>query len=221
MKTALVTVATITSIASYESMCGAIAECETLAECKDIADKSAALKEYARRINNFDAERRACHIRLIAERRYGELLKELYRTPPHEAASAGGKAKAGKLPPPAPGSGSAYAQALKDTGVSSQAASRYQALAEVPQDVFEAALDDAEGMPTARSVVEAARNPPLRMSPEALQMWGYVRAFDRDGYAQRDRTVMYEAMLPTMQADMRHLVPQIIDFFTDFEGVLQ
>jgi hypothetical protein len=41
-----------------------------------------------------------------------------------------------------------------------------------------------------------------------------------DVNAQRERAVMYEAMLPTMQADMRRLVPKIIESFTDFKAIL-
>jgi hypothetical protein len=120
------------SVVAYNAMLSSIAKSESLAECKDIADQAAALQGFARRIRNFEAERRACNIRMVSERRYGELLKELARATPQTANVNG---RAGKEPAPAAGGGSAtpYAQALAATGVSQQAASRYQALAKVPK----------------------------------------------------------------------------------------
>lgn len=69
-------------------------------------------------------------------RRYGQLLKQLARVAPKQRNSAGRK---GKELGPRGGPNSSYAQALSETGVSKQAASRYQALADVPQQVFDEA----------------------------------------------------------------------------------
>jgi hypothetical protein len=83
-----------------------------------------------------------------AERRYAELLKEMYRATPQTANLNG---RRGKEPQATEADGSPYAQALQDTGVSPRAASRYQALAEVPQEIFDAALHSPDSMPTARA----------------------------------------------------------------------
>jgi hypothetical protein len=73
-----------------------------------------------------------------AERRVGEMLKELARTDPEDRNPAGGAGTssddATKLPSP-------YARALADMGVSCQTAHRYQRLAEVPKATYEKALD--------------------------------------------------------------------------------
>ena len=60
-------------------------------------------------------------LRLIAERQYGRLIKELARTPPTESGTMNSRAKQGV---PLVGTPSPYAQALADTGVSTQAASK-------------------------------------------------------------------------------------------------
>ena len=86
-------VAVVTSVIAYESMCRSIDTCQDHAECKDIFDKAAALKEYARRIKNTEAERRASNVRLIAERRYGQLIAKLARATPAEAGKASGEAR--------------------------------------------------------------------------------------------------------------------------------
>lgn len=88
-------------------------------------------------------------MRLRAERRTGELLKDLARATPAECGATGGRGKARESTSGAatsfrPAPPSPYAQALADTGVSRQQAHRYQALADVPKETFEAALREPE-----------------------------------------------------------------------------
>jgi len=238
---ALITTEAISSVVAYESMCRWITESESLADCKDIADKSAALKEYARRANNKDAERRACNVRLIAERRFGELLKEQARATP-QTANPSGLAK--PTPLPATGCGSEettvvsaapspYAQALADTGTSPQAASRYQALASVPDEVFQEALSNPvvaptiRGLiekprqpahPTARDVVEQARAPEPKMPDDSLWLWGRMRDFERDGFFRKNSDKLISALTETMRADVARIAPLMVDFFTQIES---
>ncbi|MBK8106108.1 MAG: hypothetical protein IPK42_11225 [Betaproteobacteria bacterium] len=95
------TIVNVSSAVSYQETCKWLALCEDRAECKDIADKSRALEELAKRIKNTDAERRACNIRLVAERRYGELLKDLARATPEDAGAKGNAAQGKHAPPTA------------------------------------------------------------------------------------------------------------------------
>jgi len=136
-------------IVRYDAMIYAIGECHKIDEVKDLRDKAMALELYAKQARNTDAERKASEVRLRAERRTGELLKELARATPVEAGSQGGNAKAANtlpesvaLPTMRSATPSPYSKALQQTGISTQAASRYQALANVPAPVFEEALRD-------------------------------------------------------------------------------
>jgi hypothetical protein len=129
------------ALVRYEAMCRAIAECARVDEAKDISDKAAALEAYYRQAKNHEAERELATVRLRAERRVGELLKELPRTPPAEAGAQGGRGNEKSLSDDATGfAPSPFAQALADTGISRQQASRLQAIADVPTKTFEAAL---------------------------------------------------------------------------------
>jgi len=194
----------VSSAVSYVETCRWLALCEDRAECKDIADKSRALEELAKRIKNTDAERRACNIRLVAERRYGELLKELARSQGERTditCPAGGE----KSPSP-------YAQALASDGISTQAASRYQALADVPKEVFDDALRSPE-KPSTRSLIEKARENQHKMPASSLWFWGRLRDFERDGYFDKSIGELLDPMTESMQADVLRIVPLMADFF--------
>lgn len=231
---------TVGSIVAYESMCRWIAESESMAECKDISDKAAALREYAKRIKNTDAERRAANVRLIAERRFGELLKELARhqtvgllrggPSPDEAETALNgldvKHTSGPLPKRDP---SPYAQALADTGISTQSAHRYQALAAVPQPVFDEALSDPASIPTAagllakaeaRRAVQEARDPVPQMPSDTLWLWGRLRDLERDGFFDKDLNALLDGLTETMRADVLRIAPLATGFFTRLEEVI-
>lgn len=206
------TIVNVSSAVSYQETCKWLALCEDRAECKDIADKSRALEELAKRIKNTDAERRACNIRLVAERRYGELLKDLARATPEDAGAKGNAAQ-GKHAPPTAGSASPYAQALASDQISSQAASRYQALADVPQDVFDDALRSPE-KPSTRGLIEKARDPQHKMPADSLWFWGRLRDFERDGYFDKSIDDLMAPMTDSMRADVRRILPLMADFFT-------
>lgn len=203
----------ILSVVAYESMCKWIAESESLGDCKDIADKTAALKEYARRIKNVDAEVRASNVRLIAERRYGELLKQLARATPAEAGAKGGDAKAGNLANPAAGHATPYAQALTDTGVSRQAASRYQALADVPKKVFDDAIRSGSA-PSIRKIIDTAgTDKSSKMPSDSLWLWGRMRDFETDKFPAKNLTKLLEPMTESMRRDVKRIAPLMADFF--------
>ena len=67
----------MTDLVRYDAMCRAIAECHSVDEVKDIRDKARALEAYANQAKNTDAERKALEIRLRAERKTGQLIKEM------------------------------------------------------------------------------------------------------------------------------------------------
>jgi hypothetical protein len=95
---------------------------------------------YARQARNTEAEWQAAKIRLRAEKKTGRLLKEM--KPTGERASGKGRPKL-----------VSQAVTLKDLGISRAQASRWQKLDDIPDDKFEAALEN--GKPTTASVLAA------------------------------------------------------------------
>ncbi len=65
------------ALVRYDEMCRAIAEAYKIDEVKDIRDKAMAITLYAKQANNHEAELQAIQIRVRAERKAGELLKEI------------------------------------------------------------------------------------------------------------------------------------------------
>jgi hypothetical protein len=151
-------------------------------EVKDIRDKARAIEMYTRQAQNTEAERQAIEIRLRAERRCGELLI------PREMAKG------------ARGSGSnqhevrshdVSAPPLADLGISHNQSSQWQKLAAIPDEEFEADLKDPMWRPTTSGMIERreARErgplPPMRVSDDALWLWGTLQDFERNGLLER------------------------------------
>lgn len=200
------------TLANYEAMVRAIAQCERVDEVKDIRDKAIALEAYYRQARNLEAERQAANVRLRAERQAGALLKELARAETPNPSGLGGKA--GKTVVSAPVTQqSPYAAALLDTGISRQTAHRFQALANVPQKVFDKALSEPDrpsaAKVLARAKIDEAASPQPKVSDEALWLWGRLRDFERMGYLTISPATLFQTMTDAMRADVLRLAPMV------------
>lgn len=71
----------MTELVKYNEACRAIAEAKSIDEAKSIRDKSDAVRAYAKQANNKQLEVDAAEIRLRAERRLGELLRDQPKNP--------------------------------------------------------------------------------------------------------------------------------------------
>lgn len=219
----------------YEAMVSAIAECHRVDEVKDIRDKALALELYAKQAKDESAIRRANEIRLRAERRAGELLKEMahsgQRATPADTLKKGGSpvvarcdhGKSGQ--PKGPQSRPATlipakAKTLTELGISKTQSSRWQALAEVPAEVFEDALRDKPS-PSTSAIINEAREPPFRVNEESLWLWGRARDFERRKFYQgHSISGLVDGMTEEMQADMVRLVPKLVALFKKIQEVI-
>jgi hypothetical protein len=115
-----------------DAMLHAITECHRLDEAKEIRDKARAMEIYAQQAMNLDAERKAIEIRLRAERRLGQMLKERE------------KAKGNQYTPARSHDATEHTK-LSDLGISKTQRSRWQQMAEMPDELFENILTGADG----------------------------------------------------------------------------
>jgi len=130
----------------YDAARKALAEARRVDEVKDIRDKALVLEAYAKQANDRDLLRWVNEIRLRAERRTGELLREM-----EKAKGARGTAGPGRGNKTASTANDAVLK-LKDLGVSRDQSSQWQRLAALPQAEFERRLtkESAVGLTTQR-----------------------------------------------------------------------
>jgi hypothetical protein len=128
-----------TELVRYDAMCRAIAEAHSLDEILPIRDRAAQIAAAAKIAKNFEAERQCREIRVRAERRAGELLAEMPKI-------------VGDIQSPHNAETEPKAKALADLGISTQQASEWERLADVPEEEFETHLITSEA-PSARGIV--------------------------------------------------------------------
>jgi len=130
------------ALVRYDEMCRAIAEAYKVDEVKHVRDKAMAIALYAKQANNHEAELQAIQIRVRAERKAGELLKEI--------PTAQGQRT--DLVPPRDEVPSPKHKVLSDLNISRQRAAEWERLANVPDAEFEKHLITSEA-PSARGIV--------------------------------------------------------------------
>jgi hypothetical protein len=197
-------------LAKYDAMCTAIAVCHSVDEVKELRDRAKALEVYARQARNLDAERRCCEVRIRAERRAGELLKEMKETGARDAGAGGDR----KSPSPV-----TTVNRLADLNITRDQSSKWQQLADVPIEQFERALvrEDCQ-KPTTEGIINTHRPPPKEVLPkmdrDAIWIWGKLRDFESTAVLSRSFPVLINGMTETMQEDCRRLLPQVIEWLT-------
>jgi hypothetical protein len=133
----------MTSLTKYETARHALAEAHSMDEVKDIRDKAAAMQMYAQQAKDRELIDMATDIKLRAERRAGELLREMEK---NKGTRGTGDANVGKStggrdnrPPVDP------ALKLSDLGITKDQSSRWQKLAAMPEKQFEEKLASVKG----------------------------------------------------------------------------
>lgn len=203
----------------HNAMRLAIDNCHKVDELADLHNKALALELYAKQARDTDAERKACEIRLRAERKAGELFREMERTPPAEKGIRGGNTAAGNVLPATAAGSSEYRTALDASGVTERTAQRWQELASVPVEQFEDALR-APDKPTTTGIISKAKAAP-KMDGDALWIWGRARDFERERFADKSPADLLAGMTETMRADMERIVPAMAAFFNEFSEAVE
>lgn len=114
---------------AYDRMTALIETVSRVDEAKDIRDKAEALRVYARQAGeSLQNQNKVAAIKLRAERRIGELLKEVEREPRKRTDLTLESTMDSRTP---------YFVALTENNIAASTAQRFQSLAEIPEDIFE------------------------------------------------------------------------------------
>jgi hypothetical protein len=182
-------------------MCQAIAECHTVDEVKEIRNKARALEVYAQQALNRDAERKACEIRIRAERKAGSMLREMKQNGTRHNGKGGDQKSPSRPPTPT----------LATLGISRDQAAQWQQLATIPEQEFEETLAN-ETKPSTEGMVNARilrANPTPHIDPDALWLWGRLKEFERLIERAPDAATIYGEMTEFMREDAARIAPRL------------
>ncbi len=178
----------MTQLAKYETARSALAECRSVDEVKTWADRAAATQAYARMAKDKGLEVDAAEIRIRAERRLGEMIRE--------QKAEGGLAKGSK----GIGKSAVHCEdrtpTLAEMGITKNLSARAQKIAAVHPDDFEAEVTGWRAKVEEEGVRVSAR----------LEAAG-ARAIDgaTEDYSEEDQQAEYaadfEAMARIIDAD--------------------
>ena len=198
-------------LARYDKMARAIAECERFDEVKEIRNRALVIEIYAAQALNHDAEDKAAKIRMRAERRCGELLKESKKNGARQKPGDNRKTS----------TDATSKTTLADIGISRQQSSDWQKLAEIPKEQFEARLNDTSlPKPT---TAELIRKPTPKQEPQissdVLFVWGRICDFERHSCCDDlDPRATFNAMHASMQDDILRILPKLIPWLQAIPG---
>lgn len=145
----------------YEQARTALAECYRVDEVKDIRDKAEAMAAYARQAKDSELIQYATEIKVRAERRCGELLATVDRSPGARTDATSSKPE------------TRYQETLRENDLHPATADRYQQLAAMPDEHFETAVATAKAtageVTTAFMLREAKKAKPAPIKGKAAE----------------------------------------------------
>lgn len=153
----------------YDAARTALAEAHRVDEAKDIRDKALALAAYARQAQDRDMVVWVTEIKLRAERRTGELLRETAANGQRRTASNGRPAKAGSADPAFP--------TLNMLKISEDQSKDWQKLAAIPEPEFEKRLANAARDPktmTTAKILKPVVAPKPTPFEDEVRVWSGV-----------------------------------------------
>jgi hypothetical protein len=134
------------TLVRYDAARKALAAAHRVDEVKAIRDKAEAVRVYAKQAGDFELQNQAAEIRIVAERRAGELLADMAM---HPGTRGEGRPRRDGARNRRSSATTAYPPKLDDIGVTKDQSSKWQRLAKLIDDAtFERALVRAKnGMP--------------------------------------------------------------------------
>jgi hypothetical protein len=197
--------------ATYEAAQRALSECSRVDECKNWSDKAQALASYARQAKDSTLHNLALRIQARAQRRMGELLKQI---PSGQGANLTAAGREGAHPI------LTRERAADDGGLSEHQRKTAQRVASIPTPEFEAAIESAQ--PPSITELATRGTVPRPPAPEAVSAPAAAAVAQRAQSLLRELAVFCAtsdpaaiAVSPTIDADMLRGYVETIDAWLD------
>ncbi len=201
------------ALTPYDNARHWVAQYESVDDVKEFIDKTAALEEYFRRANDTEMEQKAALARVRAERRAGELLREREMA---KGARGNPGGRGSKIVRSVAATAQSEPKTLKEIGITKDQSSKYQQLADIPEQEFEETL---EGVTKAAGVMgkvttnyilnsQKPQEPSPRINTDALWLWGRLRDFEKKVLHQ-DKDFLLSEMTPTMRPEAERILPKL------------
>lgn len=199
------------AVTLYSNAKQALSEYKTVDQVKDFRDKALAVEAYAKQANDHELERDAALARVRAERRCGQLLNELEKAKGSQGQLQGRDSSGGSVVRPP----EKQPKTLSEMGLTKDQSSKFQKLAAVPEDEFEAAVNQPGAKPSTNSIIKkpSPEKREFRMDEHALWWWGRLTDMERDGRFDRPLSDLKDEMTDNMRADVERLLPKIREYF--------
>ena len=164
------------------------------------------LEAYAKQANNMEAERQCALIRVRAERKCGQMLRDTEKAPagrPKESVEPDDQLTTPKT--------------LSDMGITKDQSSTWQKLANVPEDEFEAAITMPGTKPSARHIIATPEQEPKRMDKNALYIWGELSRMDKMGLFDVSlNSLVYEWTDGMKSNEALSLIPKLKEWVNNY-----
>lgn len=210
-----------TELVRYNHMRQAIVECRSVDEVKEIRDRARALEVYAAQALNYDSEKLAAEIRIRAERRAGDLLREMKLNGARHTGHGNQRAESNDPTP--------KTSTLAALGITKDQSSQWQKLAEIPAPLFEKIVTEP-GIPHTETVITKANPnsyPPRDLIAEEINRVN-PQAFDI-GYALQtlvakrscDLSQIIPTMTPEQKTEWKLAIPLLLAWLENLTQELQ
>jgi 16S rRNA G966 N2-methylase RsmD len=184
------------SLTLFDKARQALTEAHSIDEVKDVRDKAEALRIYMKQAGeSLQMQNDVAEIKLRAERRAGELLQDMERAKPQDTLARGNTVLPREERPPT----------LADLGLSKMQSHRWQTIASMPEDAFEAHIAK-----TKTRNVELTTASVLRLAKDLVRKEKQQEMAER-GAQEVAATGAYQVLHCDLTSAMAGIAPQSID----------